>query len=51
MIASTERTLGDLAEEIDVAFARWDRSHLHEFDFGEGRRLMLGGSDSEPDGL
>ncbi|MFI0242266.1 hypothetical protein [Streptomyces sp. NPDC016845] len=30
---STLHTLHVLAEAIDDAFARWDRSHLHEFDF------------------
>ncbi|MFJ8827669.1 hypothetical protein ACIREE_38760 [Streptomyces sp. NPDC102467] len=30
---STRHTLHALAEAIDDAFARWDRSHLHEFTF------------------
>ena len=30
-------TFGDLAEAIDVAFARWDRGHLHEFTLADGR--------------
>jgi Plasmid pRiA4b ORF-3-like protein len=51
MIASTGHTLAELAEAIDVAFARWDHSHLHEFKLGDGRRYMLGGSDFEPDVL
>lgn len=29
--ASPDHTFHDLAEAIDDAFARWDRSHLHEF--------------------
>ena len=49
MIASPEHTLAELAEAIDLAFARWDHSHLHTFEFGEGRRYMLGGSEFEPD--
>ena len=49
MIASPEHTLAELAEAIDLAFARWDHAHLHTFEFGEGRRYMLGGSEFEPD--
>jgi hypothetical protein len=30
MIASPSHTLAELAEAIDVAFARWDRSHLQD---------------------
>lgn len=29
---STDSTFHDFAEAIDDAFARWDRSHLHEFE-------------------
>jgi hypothetical protein len=32
-------TFADLAEAIDLAFARWDRSHLHVFDLPDGRRV------------
>jgi len=28
-----------LASAIDAAFARWDLSHLHEFELGDGRRI------------
>lgn len=49
MIASPGHTLAEFAEAIDLAFARWDHSHLHEFEFGEGRRYMLGGSELEPE--
>jgi hypothetical protein len=35
MLASPWHTLGDLAKAIDLAFARWDISHLHEFRVGE----------------
>ncbi|MCQ4213386.1 plasmid pRiA4b ORF-3 family protein [Streptomyces longispororuber] len=38
---STRHTLHLLAEAIDDAFARWDRSHLHEFDFPtRGKRAI-----------
>jgi hypothetical protein len=43
MIAAPAHTLAELAEAIDLAFARWNHSHLHTFDFGERRRYMLGG--------
>lgn len=49
MIASAGHTLAELAEAIDLAFARWDHSHLHQFEFGDGRRYMLGGSEFEPE--
>lgn len=49
MIASPRHSLAELAEAIDIAFARWDHSHLHMFEFSDGRRYMLGGSDFEPD--
>jgi hypothetical protein len=32
-------TFEQLAEAIDVAFARWDRSHLHVFELADGRRV------------
>jgi len=35
-----------LADAIDDAFARWDRSHLQEFSLADGRRLR----DPDPDG-
>ncbi len=49
MIASAGNTLAELAEAIDLAFARWDHSHLHVFEFGDGGRYMLGGSEFEPE--
>jgi hypothetical protein len=49
MIASPSHTLAELGEAIDVAFARWAHSHLHEFQLGDGKRYMLGGSDFEPE--
>lgn len=38
MLVGPQHTLRDLAEAIDVAFARWDHSHLHEFYMPDGRR-------------
>ncbi len=37
MLVGPRHTLKDLAEAIDQAFARWDISHLHEFEFPDGR--------------
>jgi hypothetical protein len=51
MIASPQHTLAELAEAIDLAFARWDRAHLHQFEFADGRRYMLGASEFEPEVL
>lgn len=49
MIAAPGHTLAELAEAIDLAFARWDHSHLHVFEFGDGGRYMLGGSEFDPE--
>lgn len=38
MLVGPQHTLRDLAEAIDVAFARWDLSHLHEFQMPDGQR-------------
>jgi len=43
MLVSPDHTLAELAEAIDGAFARWDHSHLHRFDFGDAGSFMLGG--------
>jgi hypothetical protein len=37
--AARSHSFAELAEAIDAAFARWDRSHLHEFILGDGTRL------------
>ncbi len=36
LIASRSATFEQLATAIDDAFARWDRSHLHEFTLADG---------------
>jgi hypothetical protein len=36
LIASRSATFEHLAAAIDDAFARWDRSHLHEFTLTDG---------------
>ncbi|WP_211280806.1 hypothetical protein [Mycobacterium arosiense] len=35
--ASRTQRFSHLAEAIDTAFARWDRSHLFKFELGNGR--------------
>jgi pRiA4b ORF-3-like protein len=42
MIVSLRHTLSDLADAIDLAFARWDLSHLHMFEFGDDRYMPNG---------
>ncbi|HYB25527.1 MAG TPA: hypothetical protein VEF89_02820 [Solirubrobacteraceae bacterium] len=37
MIVGPSHTFAQLAEAIDAAFARWDLSHLHEFELPDGR--------------
>ncbi len=43
--AARSHTFADLADAIDDAFARWDRSHLQEFTLASGVRLC----DPDPD--
>jgi hypothetical protein len=43
--AARSHTFSDLADAIDDAFARWDRSHLSEFTLADGTRLC----DPDPD--
>lgn len=45
--AARSHSYGQLATAIDDAFARWDRSHLHEFELADGTRI--GKPDPEMD--
>lgn len=36
-LVGPHHTFSDLAAAIDLAFARWDVAHLHEFRFDDGR--------------
>jgi hypothetical protein len=47
MLVSANHSLADLAEAIDLAFARWDISHLHMFTLPNG--LALASEDDEVD--
>ncbi|MEA2629545.1 MAG: hypothetical protein QOJ10_2005 [Chloroflexota bacterium] len=39
LAASRTHSYAQLATAIDDAFARWDRSHLHEFELADGTRI------------
>jgi hypothetical protein len=43
-------TFERLAEAINVAFGRWDLSHLHVFELADGRQIGFADSDSPEDG-
>jgi Plasmid pRiA4b ORF-3-like protein len=38
-IVGPAHTFAALADAINAAFARWDLSHLHEFELADGRRI------------
>lgn len=46
-IVGPSHTFAQLADAIDAALARWDLSHLHEFELADGRRV--GFPDVDPD--
>jgi hypothetical protein len=48
--AGRSHTFADLATAIDDAFARWDRSHLHEFVLYDGARIGLPDDDWDENG-
>ena len=39
LAAARSHTFSDVADAIDDALARWDRSHLQEFTLADGTRL------------
>ena len=41
LLVGPQHTLADVARATDLAFARWDLSHLHEFTFPDGRRYGI----------
>ena len=45
--ASAYHKFGQLAAAIDDAFARWDRSHLHEFELNDGTRIGIADPDDD----
>jgi hypothetical protein len=48
-ICGPSHTFGLLAEAINAAFARWDLSHLHEFELADGRLIGYPDDSFEPD--
>ncbi len=48
--AARSHTFRDLADAIDDAFARWDRSHLQEFTLASQTRLCIPDPDWEAEG-
>jgi hypothetical protein len=48
-IVGPSHTFADLAAAIDAAFARWDLSHLHEFQLADGRLIGHPDESFEPD--
>lgn len=49
--AATSHTFAQLANAIDDAFARWDRSHLHEFKLADGTRIGMHDRKSDDEGV
>src|SRR5258706_3181597 len=49
--AAASHSYGQLATAIDDAFARWDRSHLHEFELTDGTRIGSPNADAENEGV
>jgi hypothetical protein len=49
LIVGPGHTFEQLAEAINQAFARWDLSHLHEFELGDGRRIGFPSEGFEPE--
>lgn len=49
LAASPGHTFAQLAAAIDDAFARWDRSHLHEFRLSDGVRIGIPDPDFSDD--
>jgi hypothetical protein len=48
-IVGPSHSFADFAEVIDAAFARWDLSHLHEFELADERLIGFPDDSFEPD--
>lgn len=46
-VVGPQHTFAQLAEAINVAFARWDPNHLYEFTLADGRRIGPLDEDAE----
>jgi hypothetical protein len=49
MIVGPSHTFAQLAHAINAAFARWDLSHLHQFELPDGRLVGYPDDDFAPD--
>lgn len=49
--ASKSHSYAQLATAIDNAFARWDRSHLHEFELADGTRIGIADPELDDEGV
>lgn len=49
--AARSHSYAQLATAIDDAFARWDRSHLHEFELADGTRIGTPDLESDNEGV
>jgi hypothetical protein len=49
LIVGPAHTFEQFAEAINQAFARWELSHLHEFELAGGRRIGFPSDDFAPD--
>ncbi len=48
-ICGPSHSFGQLAEAINSGFARWDRSHLHDFELADGRKIGFPSNDFAPE--
>jgi hypothetical protein len=49
--AASSHSFAQLATAIDDAFARWDRSHAHEFELADGTRIGTTDPELENEGV
>src|SRR5713226_310914 len=49
--SAKSHSYAQLATAIDDAFARWDRSHLHEFELTDGTRIGTSNPESDNEGV
>jgi Plasmid pRiA4b ORF-3-like protein len=49
LIVGPSHTFEQFADAINQAFARWDLSHLHEFELSDGRRIGFPSDDFAPE--
>jgi hypothetical protein len=49
LIVGPAHTFEQLAEAINQAFARWDLSHLHDFELSDGRRIGYPSDEFAPE--